>query len=172
MIDQYEAEKNDPLTRKDLLKMGGQPVWIEFFPDPGEESIEIWALVSVDLENDEIFLLNALGGSSAYEEVCADIRAIYRHPPKKTRKNGPLTMAELKTMNGQPVWLDNSPNGWKCFIINLKYPVEYGKGFEPCGVDLWGNGTSLSLLAECGLYHHPVKETTDNNALTAVKSHE
>ncbi len=80
---------------------------------------------------------------------------------QEVAKNEPLTMEELEKMNGQPVWLDNYPNGWKCFIVNLELPTEYGKGFEPCGIDLWGNGTSLSLLVECGLYRHPPKEDTN-----------
>ena len=86
-IIRAEAE-NGPLTRKDLLKMDGQPVWIEFIPDADGEQVKIWALVSVDPEDGEIFMLNSLGGSSAYEEVWADIRAIYRHPPEGRRRNG------------------------------------------------------------------------------------
>ena len=79
---QQEAEKNEPLKREQLCRMDGQPVWIEFYPDPGEEQVKIWALVSVDPDDGEIFLLNSLGGSSAYEEVWSDIEGIYRRPRK------------------------------------------------------------------------------------------
>lgn len=78
-----QQEENEPLTREQLQNMDGQPVWIEFYPDPGEEQVKIWALVSVDPDDGEIFLLNSLGGSSAYEEVWSDIKAIYRRPRKE-----------------------------------------------------------------------------------------
>lgn len=74
---------------------------------------------------------------------------------EEAEKNEPLTLKELLEMNGQPVWLNNAPNGWKCFIVSL-YPIKDGKVLsDPCGIDLWGSATSLSLLAECGLYRHP-----------------
>lgn len=74
---------NDPLTLEELREMDGEPVWLVFTPDADEESLAMWALVSVDAENDEIFLLNSIGGSSAYEEVWADVKAIYRRKPGK-----------------------------------------------------------------------------------------
>lgn len=75
-----EAEEK-PLTLEELRRMDGQPVWIEFIPDFDGEQLKMWALVSVDENDGEVFLLNSIGGSSAYEEVWADIRAIYRRPP-------------------------------------------------------------------------------------------
>lgn len=81
-ISALRDQENEPLMREELLKMDGQPVWIEFIPDP-DGQVKIWALVSADPEDDEIFLRNSLGGSSAYEEVSSDIRAIYRRPPKE-----------------------------------------------------------------------------------------
>ena len=78
---QQNAAKNEPLTLEELRKMDGQPVWVEFIPDPSQEHLALWALVSVDEEDGEIFLLNNLGGSSAYEEIWAVVRAIYRRPP-------------------------------------------------------------------------------------------
>ncbi len=79
---QAEAGRNEPLTRDELLKMDGEPVWIVFTPDTSGECLAMWALVSVDNENDEIYLRNSIGGSSAYDEVWADIQAIYRRKPK------------------------------------------------------------------------------------------
>ena len=73
---------NAPLTLEELLKMDGEPVWIEYIPSPGEETAGFWALVSADKEDGEVFLLNSLGGSSSYEEAWADIRAIYRRKPE------------------------------------------------------------------------------------------
>ena len=73
-----EAPPNDPLTLEELREMDGEPVWVAFTPDTDGECLAIWALISVDKENNEIFLLNSIGGSSAYEEVCVDIESIYR----------------------------------------------------------------------------------------------
>ena len=72
---------NEPLTLEQLRKMDGEPVYIVFFPDADGEKLQFWALVAVD-EWGEIYLMNNLGGSSAYEEVWADIEAIYRRPPE------------------------------------------------------------------------------------------
>ncbi len=85
---QAEAEKNEPLTLNELQKMDGEPVWIVFTPDAGGENPAMWALVSVDEEDNEIFLLNSTGGSSAYEEVWADIKAIYRRKPEDSGTTG------------------------------------------------------------------------------------
>lgn len=40
---------------------------------------------------------------------------------------------------------------------NCKFPGPWGNNV-PCGVDMWGAGTSLSLLAKCGVYRRPPKE--------------
>lgn len=80
-----EQAEEKPLTMEALRKMDGQPVWIEFIPDADGEQLKMWALVSVDENDGEVFLLNSIGGSSAYEEVWADIRAIYRRPPVEAR---------------------------------------------------------------------------------------
>ncbi len=77
---QAEAE-NKPLTLDELRKMDGEPVWIVFTPNADEESLAMWALVSANDEEREVFLLNNTGGSAAYEEVWADIKAIYRYKP-------------------------------------------------------------------------------------------
>lgn len=80
---QQESEKNEPLTRKEILDMDGQPVWIVYIPAPFEEDSGFWALVSAEKENDEIYLLNSLGGSSSYDEALSDVKAVYRRPPEK-----------------------------------------------------------------------------------------
>lgn len=88
LLKPAQAEKNLPLTPEELREMDGEPVWIEYIPSPGEECAGLWALVSIDKEYDEIFLLNSIGGSSSYEEVRADIRAIYRRRPEEVQHNG------------------------------------------------------------------------------------
>lgn len=74
---------NDPLTLDELREMDGEPVWVVFTPDADGECLTMWALISVDRENDEIFLQNNIGGSSAYEEIVEDIMAIYRRRPEE-----------------------------------------------------------------------------------------
>lgn len=66
----------------------------------------------------------------------------------------PLTLDELKLMDGEPVWL--LPDR-KCFIVNNDFQLPYGER-HPCGVDMWGAGTGLSLLARCGVYRSKPKE--------------
>ena len=82
-----------------------------------------------------------------------------REEKKLKKENKPLTMRELIEMDGVPVWIDNGdvadPWRWKCYIVNNNYEVN-GR-IHPCGVDLWGHGTSLSLLQQCGLYLFPEK---------------
>lgn len=63
-------------------------------------------------------------------------------------EDNPLTMDELQNMDGEPVYLAVDH---KWYIVSLNYLTPYGARV-PCGVDMWGQGTSLSLLVECGLY--------------------
>ena len=65
------------------MELDGEPVWIEYIPSPGEECAGLWALVSIDKEYDEIYLLNSIGGSSSYDEAWEDILAIYRRKPEE-----------------------------------------------------------------------------------------
>lgn len=74
--------QNEPLTLDELLTMDGEPVYIVFFPDADGEKLQFWALVAVDKWG-EVYLMNNLGGSSAYEEAWANIEAIYRRPPER-----------------------------------------------------------------------------------------
>ncbi len=72
-------------TYDELLELDGSPVQIVFNPNTSGESLAMWALVSVDNENDEVFLLNSIGGCSSYQEVYADIKVIYRLTPEENR---------------------------------------------------------------------------------------
>ena len=66
---------NEPLTSDELRQMDGEPVYIVFFPDTDGEKLQFWALVAVDKWG-EVYLMNNLGGSSAYEEAWENIEAI------------------------------------------------------------------------------------------------
>ena len=72
---------NEPLSIEQLREMDGEPVYIVFLPDINGEKLQLWALVAVDKWG-EVYLMNNLGGSSAYEEAWANIEAIYRRPPE------------------------------------------------------------------------------------------
>lgn len=72
---------NEPLTLEQLREMDGEPVYIVFLPDIDGEKLQFWGLVAVDKWG-EVYLMNNLGGSSAYEEAWANIEAIYRRPPE------------------------------------------------------------------------------------------
>lgn len=101
----------------------------------------------------------------AVEETVATPTAEAVEEPAEIRQGGdmgteqketvdlPLTMEDLERMDGQPVWIDNGRGKNKCYIVNNEYEI-YGT-VEPCGIDLWGAGTSLSLLVRCGLYRKP-----------------
>lgn len=78
-----------------------------------------------------------------------DDRAVHMPIPP----NEPLTLEELRKMDGEPVWIDNGHGRNKCYIVNNGYEI-HGE-VEPCGIDLWGAGTSLSLLVRCGVYRQP-----------------
>lgn len=81
IINWVGAEPNEPLTLEQLREMDGEPVYIVFSPDVDGEKLQFWALVAVDKWG-EVYLMNNLGGSSAYEEAWANIEAIYRRPPE------------------------------------------------------------------------------------------
>lgn len=87
------------------------------------------------------------------EEACRLGAAALREQEERENPK-PLTLDELREMDGEPVWLMGDD---KFYIVNNDFRLPWGKR-EPCGVDMWGAGTSLSLLAECGLYRHKPKE--------------
>lgn len=73
---------NKPLTSDELLKMDGQPVYVVFRPDNSGDKPQFWALVSADKQDDEVYLLDSMGGAGSYDEIWANIEAIYRRPPE------------------------------------------------------------------------------------------
>ena len=62
------------LSRSDLPKMNGRPVFITCYPDADGEQLKFWALVSVE-EGGEVYLENSLGGCSSYKEVESKIES-------------------------------------------------------------------------------------------------
>lgn len=73
---------NKPLTSDELLKMDGQPVYVVFRPDNSGDKPQFWALVSADKQHNEVYLLDSMGGTGSYDEIWANIEAIYRRPPE------------------------------------------------------------------------------------------
>ena len=76
------APPNEPLTLDELLKMDGQPVYVVFRPDNSGDKPQFWALVSADKQHDDVYLLDSMGGAGSYDEIWANIEAIYRRPPE------------------------------------------------------------------------------------------
>lgn len=74
--------QNEPLTLDELLKMDGQPVYVVFRPDNSGDKPQFWALVSADKQHDEVYLLDSMGGAGSYDEIWANLEAIYRLPPE------------------------------------------------------------------------------------------
>ncbi len=73
---------NEPLTLDELLKMDGQPVYVVFRPDNSGDKPQFWALVSANKQHNEVYLLDSMGGAGSYDEIWANIEAIYRRPPE------------------------------------------------------------------------------------------
>lgn len=90
--------------------------------------------------------------STELEFLSMTINALREQEERENPK--PLTLDELQGMDGEPVWL--LPDR-KCFIVNNNFLLPYGER-HPCGVDMWGAGTGLSLLAKCGVYRYLPKE--------------
>lgn len=83
------------------------------------------------------------------------------HAQQEVENPKPLTLDELREMDGEPVYLA-ADDRW--YIVNTNYLTHYGERV-PCGIDMWGQGTGLSLLATCGLYRHKPKEYGDDEKL-------
>lgn len=98
---------NEPLTLEQLREMGGQPVYM---PDTN-----CWALVT---QNAFCPILTFPDGEKCsvydwYEQV----GPVYRRPPEakdnNVPTNEPLTIEELREMDGDPVWIvDVGPHKW------------------------------------------------------------
>lgn len=92
---------------------------------------------------------DVLWNKAALREAIALLKT---HPD--AQPNAPLTLEELMEMDGQPVYLALDK---KWYIVSVNYEPPRGEA-QPCGIDLWGAGTSLRLLAKCGMYRRPPKE--------------
>ena len=77
---------------------------------------------------------------------------------KKTQQldNKPLKLDELMEMSGEVVYLAADR---KWYIVNPDYLTPYGARV-PCGIDMWGQGTSLTLLSPSGVYRRPPEVET------------
>ena len=76
------APPNEPLTLDELRQMDGEPVYVVFRPDNSGDKPQFWALVSADKQHDEVYLLDSMGGAGSYDEIWANLEAIYRRPPE------------------------------------------------------------------------------------------
>lgn len=90
------------------------------------------------------------GAVDAYEWSFVEVPVFRTYAEEQS--NDPLTLEELMKMDGQPVYLAEDR---KWYIVSVNYETNQFK--QPCGVDKWGAGTSLRLLARCGVYRCPPK---------------
>lgn len=73
---------NEPLTLDELRQMDGEPVYVVFMPDSSGKRSQSWALVNVDKKYGEVYLVDSIPGASCYyDEIWANLEAIYRRPP-------------------------------------------------------------------------------------------
>ena len=82
IINWVGVETNEAMTLDELLKMDGEPVYVVFRPDNSGDKPQFWALVSADKQHDEVYLLDSMGGVGSYDEIWANIEAIYRRSPE------------------------------------------------------------------------------------------
>ena len=69
--------------------------------------------------------------------------------PDKFEGREPLTMAQLSHMDGEPVYM---PGDKRWDLVNLNCYVEALHRTEPCGINLYGEASSLSILERCKIY--------------------
>ena len=69
--------------------------------------------------------------------------------PNKFEGREPLTMAQLSHMDGEPVYM---PGDRRWDLINLNYYTQELNRTEPCGINLYGEASSLSVLERCKIY--------------------
>lgn len=130
---------NEPLTQADLDSMDYDKVWIDYGDDGG------WALVV----SGRIYALAVLEGAG-FEDILRDEvdgetmdrpsgnYAVYRCPPEakdnNVPTNEPLTIEELREMDGEPVWV--VPIG-KCKWATRQWCVLAADEALIPGVDHW-----------------------------------
>lgn len=113
---------------------------------------EVIAKLEEMAEDREDKILPGCLGHDEIEPLREAAALLKSHPD--SQPNEPLTLEELKKMDGQPVYLALDK---KWYIVSVNYEPPRGEA-QPCGIDLWGAGTSLRLLAKCGMYRRPPKE--------------
>ena len=69
--------------------------------------------------------------------------------PDKFEGREPLTMAQMSHMDGEPVYM---PGDKRWDLINLNCYVQALNRTEPCGINLYGEASSLSILERCKIY--------------------
>ena len=84
-----DAEKNEPLTKTEMERMVGQPVWV--MPTNGSPDGDDWDPAWVILKDDHVFIDSKSRESRLYVRYMYDYGktwVAYSHPPKKEDTNG------------------------------------------------------------------------------------
>lgn len=69
--------------------------------------------------------------------------------PNKFEGREPLSMMQLSQMDGEPVYM---PGDKRWDLVNLNYYTQELSRTEPCGINLYGEASSLSVLERCKIY--------------------
>ena len=104
----YRQAENPPLTLDELYQMDGEPVWIQDWV----EDYHGWEFSEDAADYVEGRDVKAYG--SAW--------VAYRHKPtdEKPAAERPLTLEELRQMDGQPVWIKADHYGIFADVVNIR----------------------------------------------------
>lgn len=106
-LQSYRQAENPPLTLDELYMMDGEPVWIVDYP----EDVEGWEFSEDAADYVDGRDVKAYGSSWV----------AYRHKPTDQKPAGetPLTMEELRQMDGEPVWIVANHYGTFADIVKI-----------------------------------------------------
>ena len=127
---------NEPLTQADLDSMDYDKVWIDY-GDDGEWALvvsgRIYALAVLEGTGFEDILRDEVDGETM-DRPTGDYTVYCRPPEAKDNNvptNEPLTLDELREMDGEPVWVDDKKTWallqvWDNKNIDVVFPMPKG----------------------------------------------
>lgn len=118
---QEEVEKNEPLALEELRQMDREPVWVEY-----SNGARQWHIVRDYLEYADQDIIRWKDRGLEPVQDYGKTWIAYRHKPKdEAEKNEPLTLAELRLLDGEKIYI-RYVNHCKTFYNDEIAPY-YGK---------------------------------------------